>query len=130
MNQNQFITFVSILLSLLVITTGFVQFIGNEIENEPGDWGAKVTGKMQFHDALYFAIVTFGLVGYGDIAPAKLVGRMCMTFLIMVAFSTIPMQVLCSNPHKGSHTHTRARTPCQPASQPASDSRNVVHLPR
>ena len=90
--QNQFITFVSMLLSLLVITTGFVQFISNDVENDEGEWGIGVHN-MQFHDALYFSIITFGLVGYGDIHPTQTIGRLSMTLLITVAFISIPMQM-------------------------------------
>ena len=80
------------LLSLLVITTGFVQFISNDVENDEGEWGIGVHN-MQFHDALYFSIITFGLVGYGDIHPTQTIGRLSMTLLITVAFISIPMQM-------------------------------------
>ena len=38
--RNQFITFVSLCLSLVICTTGFVHFIGNELEAYPGAWGS------------------------------------------------------------------------------------------
>lgn len=75
-----------------VVCTGFVQWIGNELEHEPGDWGSH-EGKMEFHDALYFTIVTFALVGYGDVAPRQVWGRVIMLFVICVAFIVLPVQV-------------------------------------
>lgn len=90
--QNQMVSFVTLILSLLVCTTGFVQFLSSDVENDPGDWGSQ-EGPMDFHDALYFTVVTFSLVGYGDVAPRQAIGRLAIQVVIVTAFLAVPIHM-------------------------------------
>jgi len=82
------ILLVTTIVSILVITTGFVQFLGNEVER--GQWGDALD--VHFHDALYFTVVTFTTVGYGDIAPGGTIGRIVMLTLVAVTFVLVPFE--------------------------------------
>ena len=62
--MNQAVVLVSTLLALVVIAAGFVQYMSNV---DSDGW----TQPIKFHDALYFAFVTFSTVGYGDISPVS-----------------------------------------------------------
>lgn len=44
-------------------------------------------------ESLYFVIVTFSTVGYGDISPDIWLGQIFMILMIVVAFSFIPRQI-------------------------------------
>lgn len=48
---------------------------------------------LQFHDALYFVVVTFTTVGYGDVVPATALSRMVVVCIILFAFTLLPVQV-------------------------------------
>eukprot|EP00639_Heterosigma_akashiwo_P010121 CAMPEP_0206368240 /NCGR_PEP_ID=MMETSP0294-20121207/4557_1 /ASSEMBLY_ACC=CAM_ASM_000327 /TAXON_ID=39354 /ORGANISM="Heterosigma akashiwo, Strain CCMP2393" /LENGTH=560 /DNA_ID=CAMNT_0053814713 /DNA_START=127 /DNA_END=1806 /DNA_ORIENTATION=+ len=87
---NQQVTLlVSTLISIIVITTGFVQYIGNF---NPEEW----TGdgqRLEFHDALYFTVVTFSTVGYGDISPGDRNGRLMIVLVICLSLYLVPKQM-------------------------------------
>mmetsp|Transcript_26577 Transcript_26577/g.92376 ORF Transcript_26577/g.92376 Transcript_26577/m.92376 type:complete len:1263 (-) Transcript_26577:93-3881(-) len=87
--RHQIILLMTTVISILVVTTGFVQFVGNEVEAD--EWGAH-QGPIQFHDALYFTVVTFTTVGYGDVAPSGVVGRLVITALIAITFVLVPFE--------------------------------------
>ena len=116
--RHQMILLITTIVSILVVTTGcvpggwqcvahvasegrvltrlhrwgvccrFVQFLGNEVET--GEWGRRP--EVAFHDALYFTVVTFTTVGYGDIAPGGAVGRLVMLTLVAVTFVLVPFE--------------------------------------
>jgi hypothetical protein len=44
-------------------------------------------------EAVYFVIVTFSTVGYGDISPDIWLGQVFIMIMIIVAFTFIPRQV-------------------------------------
>jgi len=99
---------VSTVLCVIIIATGFVQFIGNYECEDPSFscWTScdeteqltifntteKVTTctPLSFHDAFYFTIVTFSTVGYGDISPHSVLGRLLVSFMILVFFYLVP----------------------------------------
>lgn len=87
--RHQMILLISTIVSILVVTTGFVQFLGNEVER--GEWG-NYGRKVEFHDALYFTVVSFTTVGYGDISPSGAVGRAVMLCIIAVTFVLVPFE--------------------------------------
>lgn len=45
-----------------------------------------------FHEALYFTIITFTTVGYGDIAPQTTYARMTVIVMLSIAVVLIPYQ--------------------------------------
>ena len=72
--QNQLASFVSVVLVLIVCTTGLVHYLASEVElASEGQW-MNNEEPIHFHDALYYTIVTFALVGYGDISPQGTIG--------------------------------------------------------
>lgn len=87
--RHQIILLMTTVISILVVTTGFVQYMGNELEQD--QWGAHV-GPVMFHDALYFTVVTFTTVGYGDVAPSGVIGRLVITALIAITFVLVPFE--------------------------------------
>lgn len=49
-----------------------------------GAWAISHTEKLSYGDALYFTLVTGLTVGYGDISPQTIVGRMLALSLALV----------------------------------------------
>lgn len=50
-------------------------------------------GLQKFHMCIYFIVVTFSTVGYGDLACATTLGRMAVTFSIILAILQIPQEL-------------------------------------
>jgi len=48
---------------------------------------------IDFHEYVYFIVVTFTTVGYGDISPITIEGKMVMTLIILVGFFLVPWQI-------------------------------------
>ncbi|KAL4487940.1 hypothetical protein ABPG72_022800 [Tetrahymena utriculariae] len=48
---------------------------------------------LSFHDFMYFMVVTISTVGYGDIVPKTIQGRMIVIVSILILLSLIPAQV-------------------------------------
>lgn len=66
-----------------------VQYIANELET--GEWTDSKKA-LHFHDALYYTVMTFTTVGYGDVAPEGVVGRLVMLVIISVTFVLVPFE--------------------------------------
>lgn len=49
--------------------------------------------RLSMFEAMYFVIVTFSTVGYGDISPDIWISQLFMILMICVAFASIPRQV-------------------------------------
>ncbi|GFR84571.1 potassium channel subfamily T member 1 [Elysia marginata] len=49
--------------------------------------------KLTMFDSLYFVVVTFSTVGYGDISPDIWLSRLYMLLVICVAFASLPRQI-------------------------------------
>lgn len=47
---------------------------------------------MKFHDSLYFVVVTLFTVGYGDIYPTTIFGKVIVMFIIIFTIILIPQQ--------------------------------------
>ncbi|KAG6574504.1 Calcium-activated potassium channel slowpoke [Phytophthora cinnamomi] len=49
--------------------------------------------KLQFHDSLYFVLVTVSTIGYGDITPRTLLGHIFVIVMIIGIFTIVPAEV-------------------------------------
>jgi hypothetical protein len=54
--------------------------------------GIKSVNYLQFHDSVYFVIVSLATVGYGDEIPASEFGRVIVLFIIFFTIVLIPAQ--------------------------------------
>eukprot|EP00904_Undaria_pinnatifida_P008766 jgi/Undpi1/5019/HiC_scaffold_19.g08371.m1 len=80
-------------ISTLFLASGMVQVLS---EGQIEEWGEvyAVDGRpMAFHDALYFIIVTFSTVGYGDISPPDTQSRLAIVLLVGFFFFMIPREL-------------------------------------
>ena len=48
--------------------------------------------RLDFHDALYFVIVTISTVGYGDTYPHTFLGKFVVVFIVIFTIVLIPKQ--------------------------------------
>ena len=69
------------------------------MENQSGRWPEP----LEFHDCVYFIIVSFCTVGYGDVTPQSTLGR--ITVIVMLSWSFIAVRPEVSD------TGHRKRTP-------------------
>lgn len=51
---------------------------------------AESNTEREFHDYLYFAVVTVSTVGFGDIYPKTELGRLTVIVMILTLLSIIP----------------------------------------
>ena len=86
-NHQQFKLLSSILL-MLIVTTGFVQWVSTEYGFRTNDG----TRALFFHEALYFTVVTLSTVGYGDMVPEEALGRVIMIILVVAFMFFVPYQ--------------------------------------
>ena len=56
-----------------------------------GDDG--VTCGLLWHDALYFVVVTFSTVGYGDLLPETGAARMVVVLAILITLTVVPIEI-------------------------------------
>ena len=70
---------------LSTMRAGEPTFFNDDPNNGPG-------APLQFHDALYFIIVTFSTVGFGDVTPLQPEGRVFTMLVIILFFFLVPMQ--------------------------------------
>ncbi len=93
--QSQLYFVFSTLASILVVNTGICWILANT-EWEQGLWGNigpdGERHRIQMHDAAYFTAITFGTVGYGDIAPEGWLGRVVLIFILMFAYIVVPYE--------------------------------------
>jgi len=76
MINRQILTIVLTIVLLMYISSGILQLFE----------------KLEYHDALYFIVVTLSTIGYGDIVPVTLPGKTVVIVLIVVTFMIIPKQ--------------------------------------
>ena len=83
------------LFNLFFITAGFIQMCANNLERHGFSFSDSrdADKAITFDDALYFVVVTFTTVGYGDMLPTGHGSRALMVVFIIVAFTIIPSRV-------------------------------------
>ena len=135
--RRQTMRLVSMIVVILVVTTGFVQFLANDMDQEwlgvkklcefasehlceqncrlggcmPGNSASDTNfycqfsydfrspdvtsckNEMSFHDSLYYTIVTFSTLGYGDVVPVTAFSRIAMLVLVSVTIYGVPYQL-------------------------------------
>ena len=64
----------------------------------------EVGNRLNLFDSVYFVIVTFSTVGYGDISPDIWPAQVFMLLMICIAFAFIPMQVRPVKTYMGNMT--------------------------
>jgi hypothetical protein len=80
-------------LSLVFCFAGLIQIIEISSSGMPHlkeVWGVDT---FLFHDALYFTVITISTVGYGDYYPLSILGKFCVSFMILGSLATITDQV-------------------------------------
>lgn len=70
-------------LSIIFVTASLLQLLETD---ELGE------ARFKWHDAFYLTVVTISTVGYGDLAPLTLEGRLAVCVVIMVSVVIIPKQ--------------------------------------
>ncbi|KAG5180104.1 hypothetical protein JKP88DRAFT_324679 [Tribonema minus] len=78
--------------STLFLAAGLVQALA---EKDAKAWKAteQEGASMAFHDALYFVVITFATVGYGDITPPEWKSRLVVIGLVGFFFFVVPREL-------------------------------------
>ena len=82
----------------------------------PGPDGITLYKFLNLSDSLYFIVITVSTVGYGDISPTSIPGRLLIVILILVSLAVVPGLVTSTvdtlNLQKsGGGTFVRGRAP-------------------
>ncbi|CAN0056547.1 unnamed protein product [Ascophyllum nodosum] len=85
--RSQFVRRCLQTLVVIFIMAGLTHFL---VEMQRADWGTG-EGEMPFHDALYYIVVSFSTVGYGDISPSTPLSRLLIAGLIISLFFCAPL---------------------------------------
>ncbi|CAG5121403.1 unnamed protein product, partial [Candidula unifasciata] len=80
---QQMVLLVVNLVCLVFTNICFMQHLQRASKNSP----------LSMFEAMYFVIVTFSTVGYGDISPDLWISQLFMILMICVAFASIPRQI-------------------------------------
>lgn len=70
-------------LSIIFISAGIIQVVEQHSDGE----------QLTYHEWIYFVVVTLTTVGYGDISPISMAGKMVTIFIIAVGLAIVPVQV-------------------------------------
>jgi voltage-gated potassium channel len=81
-NRSRYATFLTILLTLIVLTVSSVLVL--QFESQSPDANIKSGG-----DALWYAVVTITTVGYGDFYPVTTAGRLTAMFIMFMGVGII-----------------------------------------
>ncbi|TMW66371.1 hypothetical protein Poli38472_004136 [Pythium oligandrum] len=91
--QRQVIAGTLTIISITLSTAGILQVIEN------CDVECHTTARMchcqslSYLDFLYFVVVSISTLGYGDIAPVSVAGKFLISFIILLTFVLVPIQV-------------------------------------
>ncbi|KNC50374.1 uncharacterized protein AMSG_06861 [Thecamonas trahens ATCC 50062] len=84
--EREVTTLAFVVVALLFVSAGMFQIV------EALHIGDDPTQDIAFHDSLYFMVVTFSTVGFGDISPKTRIGRILTMMLIAVTVILVPLQ--------------------------------------
>ena len=90
--QKQLFSVTFMVFSIIFVFAGIFHLIENTL-NTPElmeeKWGMS---HLQFHDAVYFTVVTVATVGFGDIYPLSVAGK----FLVIILIATTIVVIRCN----------------------------------
>lgn len=81
--QRQVMEIVLTVFSIIFITASLLQLVEVDADGQP---------RFEWHESFYMTVVTVSTVGYGDLTPITVEGRMAMVFIIMLSLVIIPQQ--------------------------------------
>ncbi|KNC55235.1 uncharacterized protein AMSG_10867 [Thecamonas trahens ATCC 50062] len=84
--KRELVVLLFTLVSLLYCSASLLQLF-----NDPGFAGTSPV--IAWHDALYFVVVTFSTVGFGDVTPETPLGRFVTIGLIFITVILVPLQL-------------------------------------
>jgi len=92
--QRQVFVLVLSIVALMFCSTAIIQNLeARKFIVQEGDDGSGTKKEyFYFHDALYLIVITFATVGYGDIVPQTVAGKMAMIFLVLFGLFIITLQ--------------------------------------
>ncbi|KAG5182510.1 hypothetical protein JKP88DRAFT_318715, partial [Tribonema minus] len=84
----QFMKMILNLIVALMVLSGFFNFL---VAQQDIDWG-EGQGHLPFHTSMYFCVVAFTTVGFGDVTPPDALGRLIVIAMIITFVCLIPVQ--------------------------------------
>jgi voltage-gated potassium channel len=120
-NRSQYALFITILLTLIVLTTSSVLVL--QFESKSPDANIKSGG-----DALWYALVTITTVGYGDRYPVTALGRLTAVFImfagvgIIGALASILASLLVGGGAPAEEQEAKPDTTTAPSANPEMDA--------
>jgi len=79
-------------INVVVMTMCILIYISSGVFTVVENRERAVAERYQFHDALYFGVVTLLTVGYGDITPQTEFGKFIVIFIVIFTIVLIPKQ--------------------------------------
>jgi len=126
-NRSQYATFLTILLTIIVLTVSSVLVLQFESSSESPDVKIRSGG-----DALWYAIVTITTVGYGDYYPVTLAGRITAMFIMFMgvgiigALASILASLLVGGSSSAEEEEAQATSPVPPDENELAVIRNEL----
>ncbi|CAD8212795.1 unnamed protein product [Paramecium octaurelia] len=96
--MRQIYVIFSTVTTIIIVTAGVLyafEFPKRQelISKDPNKGCSNQVDKCNFHEMIYFTIVTLSTVGYGDVIPQSEEGRVCVIVLIIIVLVVIPKQM-------------------------------------
>jgi potassium large conductance calcium-activated channel subfamily M alpha protein 1 len=107
--KRQVMEIVLTAVSIIFIAASLLQLLEVDADGLP---------RFEWHEAFYMTVVTISTVGYGDLAPITVEGRMAIAFIIMMSLVIIPRQT--------SKLINMATEPVHYGNLPPADARHIV----
>jgi hypothetical protein len=81
------------ILTVIFTMSSLINFFEFPCETETPSYVICHDELKQFHNCVYFIIVTLSTVGYGDVVPVTFFGRICVICIISVGLIMVPIQI-------------------------------------